>query len=171
MFQFLEKFNPQPVLKAQAFTSDTTVVNSAYSKLDNAHWLTYVVPLGDFSTTAATNTLTLTVECSTAAASNATEVQVPFRYRISGVPTANTLGAITAVAASVGVAVSGALAAQNGAIVFVEVDPAEAYAAHGQLDAKFVRLVVTASAIGAGVFSAHAVIAPRYPGNTHSSAT
>jgi len=171
MFQFLEKFNPQPVLKAQAYTSDTTVVGSAYSKLDNAHWLTYVIPLGDFSTTAATDTLNFTVECSTAAASNATEVQAPFRYRISGVPTANTLGAITTAVATDGVSLSGALGARNGAILFIEVDPAEVVAAHGQADAKFVRLVITASTNGAGVFSAHAVIAPRYPGNVHVSAT
>jgi hypothetical protein len=171
MFRFLEKFNPQPVLKAQAFTSDTTVVNSAYTKLDNAHWLTYVVPLGDFGTTASSDTLTLTVECSTAAASNATEVQVPFRYRISGKPDSNSMGAITTAVATDGFTVSGALGARNGAILFIEVDPAEALAAHAQADAKFVRLVITASTNGSGLFSAHAVIAPRYPGNTHISAT
>jgi hypothetical protein len=169
MFQFLEKFNFIPVLKTQAYTSDATVIQTEYSKLDNAHWITYLVPLGDFGTTAATDTLTFTVECSTAAASNATEAKVPFRYRLSGKVGANTWGAITAAAASVGVAIG--TTDNSSCVLAIEVDPAEAYAAQGQLDAKFVRLVITASTNGSGLVAAQAVIAPRYPGNTHTSAT
>jgi len=170
MFQFLEKFNFIPVLKTQAYTSDATVLGTEYSKLDNAHWITYLVPLGDFGTTADTDTLTFTVECSTAAASNATEVQVPFRYRLSGKVGANTWGAITAVAASVGVVISDT--DNSTRVLAVEVDPAAALGAHAQADAKFVRLVITFSgAAGSGVLAAQAVIAPRYPGNTQLSAT
>ena len=170
MFRFAEKLNIQPVLKAQPLTSDGTL-QSAYTHLDQVNWLTYVIPLGDFATTAAADKVTFTVECSTAAASNATEVKVPFRYRLTGMPTANTIGAITSVAASVGAVVTGT--ANNGAILLIDVDPAEAYATHAQADSAFVRLVMTAAGADgrlAGV-SAHAVIEPRYPGNTHVSVT
>jgi hypothetical protein len=171
MFRFAEKLNIQPVLKAQAFTTAATVLNSAYSRLAQAHWLTYVVPLGDFGTTASSDNVTFTVECSTAAASNATEVNVPFKYRISGKPDANSMGAITQAVSTDGFAVSGALAAQNGAILVIDVDPSEAYAAHAQTDSVFVRLVATFSADVTGALSAHAVIEPRYPGNAIPSAT
>jgi hypothetical protein len=171
MFRFAEKLNIQPVLKAQAFTSDATVLNSAYTRLAQAHWITYVVPLGDFGDTVTANNITFTVECSTAAASNATEVQVPFKYRISGKPDANSMGAITQAVSTDGVAVSGALGTQNGAILLIDVDPSEAYAAHAQADSVFVRLVATFGTNGSGALSAHAVIEPRYPGNAIPSAT
>jgi hypothetical protein len=172
MFRFAEKLNVQPVLKAQAFTSDNTVLSSAYTRLAQAHWITYVIPLGDFGTTVSTDNITFTVECSTAAASNATEVNVPFKYRISGKPDANSMGTITQAVSTDGVSVSGALSAQDGAIVLLDVDPSEAYAAHAQSDSVFVRLVATFSGVaGSGVLSAHAVIEPRYPGNAIPSAT
>jgi hypothetical protein len=170
MFRFAEKLNVQPVLKGQALTTDGTL-QSAYTHLDNVNWLTYVVPLGDFGTTVADDKVTFTVECSTAAASNATEVQVPFRYRLTGVPTANTIGAIGTAVATDGYVVTGT--ANNGAIVLIDVDPAEAYGAHGQPDAAFVRLVIVAAGADGDLtsISVHAVIEPRYPGNTHTSVT
>jgi hypothetical protein len=171
MFRFAEKLNIQPVLKAQAFTTAATVLNSAYTRLAQAHWLTYVVPLGDFGTTAATDTVTFTVECSTAAASNATEVNVPFKYRISGDPAANSMGAITQAVSTDGAVVTSAGTARNGNIVIIDVDPSEAYAAHPEVDSVFVRLVATFSADVTGALSAHAVIEPRYPGNAIPSAT
>lgn len=170
MFRFAEKLNIQPVLKAAPLTSDATL-QSAYTNLKNAQWLTYVVPMGDFATTVAADKVTFTVECSTAAASNATEVKVPFRYRLTGGAAANTIGAITSVAASVGAVVTGT--ANNGAILLIEIDPAEAMATHAQADSIFTRLVMTAAGADGklGGVSAHAVIEPRYPQNSPVSVT
>jgi hypothetical protein len=170
MFRFAEKLNVQPVLKGQALVTDGTL-QTAYTHLDQVNWLTYVVPFGDFGTTVAADKVTFTVECSTVAGSNATEVQVPFRYRLTGVPTANTIGAIGTAVATDGYAVTGT--ANNGAILLIDVDPAEAYAAHAQADSAFVRLVMVAAGADGDLtsVSVHAVVEPRYPGNTHVSVT
>ena len=170
MFRFAEKFKFVPLSAPVAYTSDTAAIASSYVKIDQAHWLSFVFPLGN-ATSDSTDTITLTVECSTAAASNATEVQVPFRYRISNAIDTNGWAAIGTATASDGLALT---AADDNKLVLVEVDPAEAVAAHTATDAKFVRLVAT-FAQGDGqigvVGGIHAVLEPRYPGNAIPSAT
>jgi hypothetical protein len=169
MFRFAEKYNVIPLLAPAAYTSDTAILQSSYVRIDQAHALSFVVPIGNM-TSDSTDTITFTVQCSTAGASNATEAAVPFRYRLSNAIDTGGWGAITSVAAT-GVALT---AAEDNKILLIEVDPAEAVATQGQPDAKFVRLVAT-FAQGDGQIGVlggvQAVLEPRYPGNAIPSAT
>jgi hypothetical protein len=104
------------------------------------------------------------VEASTAAASNATEVALTFRYRLSGISTANTLGAITSSAAlSIGTT-------DDNKLLWIDIDHAACETALA--DASYVRVVITPDAgASATLVSAMVVQEVTYPQLTHQSST
>ena len=155
-----------PVIAPVAFT--TSAVESVYIDADKMNWLTWFVQFG-VMTSDTTDTVTLTVECSTAATSNATEVTLPFKYRLSSAVGTDTIGAITA-ATTTGVAVNAG--SHDAIVVEISVDPASIPAALA--DGRWLRIVATPSAaVAAGVISALFLGDPRYPQNlipsTHCS--
>lgn len=139
-----------------------------YIDLKNALHCTLFVWFGVISAASVDQPVIVTVEASTAAASNATEVAIAFKYRKSGAVGANTWGAITS-ATSTGITVA---TTDDGFLYAIDIDPAALPAAHGQDDARFIRGVIGIDAGGTVTLNAAwAVVEPRYPQLTHLSAT
>jgi len=88
---------------------------SAFINVENAQWISFIIPLG----TITGDTVTVTVEESSAASSGA-EVAVPFMYRLSSALGTDSWGAPTS-ATSAGVAVS---ADEDDKLLLIEIDPA-----------------------------------------------
>jgi len=160
-FRFAETAKVMPVIAPVAFT--TSAIESAYVNLLHiGHWAEFHVAFG-VMTSDTSDTVTLTVECSTAATSNATEVTLPFWYRLSAAVATDQMGAITS-ATTVGVAVT---ATDDAKMVIISVDPSiiPAHLATGQ----WLRLVATPTdAVASGVISAVFYGESRYPGDTTS---
>lgn len=155
-------------LKAPVDSAGTAYA-TPYVDLKNALSCTFLAYFGVVTATSADQAVVVTVEASTSTTSNATEVQVPFKYRLSGATGANTWGAVTAATASGGASVG---TTDDGKMLLVELDPAVLEATHGQRDAKFVRLVVGIDAGGTVTLnSVCAILDPAYPQTTHLSAT
>jgi len=161
--RYAEDCKVLPVIAPVAFT--TSVVESAYVNLAGMHWAEFHVAFG-IMTSDTTDTVTLTVECSTAATSNATEVTLPFYYRLTSAVLSDTHGAITS-ATTTGVAIN---ATDDAKMVLISVNPdlIEGHLTDGQ----WIRLVATPSAaVASGVISAVFYGEPRYPQNVIPSAT
>lgn len=167
MLRFEEHLQFFPVLAPADITTNATA--TAYVDMAQAHWLTFVVNFGAITgdTTAINDTVGVTVECSTAASSNATEAAIPFKYRLSSAVATYSQGAITA-ATSDGAQVA---ASNDNKTLFVEVDPSSVPTNPGA-DYRYARLVLTpGSATTALIVGAQVCIEPRYPGNAIPSAT
>lgn len=155
--RFAEGLKVLPIIAPVAFT--TSVVESEYVHMDGMHWATFLVEFG-VMTSDSTDTVTLTIECSTAATSNATEVTLPFWYRLSSAVATDTMGAITT-ATTAGMAVT---ATDDAKMVIIDVDPAIIPAA--LTDGAWLRVVATPSdAVASGVIASQFVGEPRYPQN------
>ena len=154
-------------LKAPVDSAGTAYA-TPYVDLKNALHATFFYYVGVVTATSADQNVVITMEAATSAASSATEVQVPFTYRLSGATGANSWGAPTAVAAATGVSLDTTSA--DGKMVMIDIDPAKL---DGLLaDARFVRMVVAIDAGGTVTLNAAwAVLDPRYPQLTHLSAT
>lgn len=145
-----------------------TAYATGYVNLKNALHVTFFAFFGNIAAASADQSVVVTIEASTAAASNATEVAIGGRYRKSGAVGANTWGAVTTFGAT-GIEVT---TTDDGLLYAIDVDPAAIEAAHGQRDAKFARLVMGIDAGGTATLNAvWAVIEPAYPQATHLSAT
>ncbi len=145
-----------------------TAYASPYLSLKNALHATIFAYFGVVTATSADQAVIVSLQASTAAASNATEVACAFNYRLSGATGANTWGAVTAATAT------GATIAttDDGKLLAIDVDPAAIVAAHGQVDCLFVRVLVGIDAGGTVTLNAlWAVLDPMYPQATHLSAT
>lgn len=154
-------------LKAPVDSAGTAYA-TPYVDLKNQLHLTFLAYFGVITATSADQSVVVTVEASTAATSNATEVAIPFSYRLSGATGANSWGAVTAAAAA-GVSVT---TTDDGKALLVDVDPAAIEKLHGQRDARFVRMVVGIDAGGTVTLNAvTAITDPMYPQVTHLSAT
>ena len=167
--RFLEGIKALPLLANVAVAEAATA--SQYIKVSGAHWATFMVSFGSAATTATTDIVTLTVECSTAGSSNATEVAVPFKYRLSSKVGTDSMGAITSAAAT-GVAVNmDDVSGGSSSVIFLDVDTSTLPAL--LTDGKYLRVVATPSgssdtSVIAGMV---AFLEPRYPGNSIASAT
>jgi hypothetical protein len=150
MLRYAEKMKVLPILAPADIAATATATQ--YVDLDQAHWATFAVQFG-----AVTNsTIAVTVECSTAASSNATEQAIAF----------NSIGAITA-ATTTGAALA---ATDDNKTLLIDLDPS-AVAALGA-DFQFARVVVTPATDNTAVLvGAIAYLEPRYPGNSIASAT
>lgn len=154
-------------LKAPVDSAGTAFA-TPYVDLKNQLHLSFLAYFGVITAASADQSVIVTVEASTSTTSNATEVAIPFKYRLSGATGANSWGAVTsATAAGVAVATDA-----DGKAVLIDIDPATIEAAHGQRDARFVRLVVGIDAGGTVTLNAvTAITDPMYPQVTHLSAT
>lgn len=168
MIRFAEHLKVLPVL-APAATTASGGRGSSYIDLKDVHWASFHVLFGAM-TSDSTDTITVTVEASTAASSNATEIQVPFKYRLSSAIDTDSMGAITSAAAATGVAVT---AEDDNKVLCVDVDPSAIPALTGYTDHRFIRIFCTPSADIATAYSVGAVayLEPRYPGNSIPSST
>lgn len=165
MKHFAEGYKILPVLAPQDIVATATA--SSYVDLKYANWCTFLVPFGNVASTDSTGEVVVTVECSTAASSNATESQLAFNYRLSAAVGTDNMGAITAATASGGAAVG--QASDNKCLV-ISVDPA-AVAAVGA-DFRFVRVVATpTSEVTATLLGVIALLESKYPGNAIPSST
>lgn len=154
-------------LKAPVDSAGTAYATN-YVNLTNAEHLTFYAFFGNIAAASADQSVVVTLEASTAAASNATEVSIGGKYRKSGAVGANTWGAVTTFGAT-GIEVT---TTDDGFLFAIDIDPAAIEAAHGQRDAKFVRLVMGIDAGGTATLNAvWAVVEPMYPQATHVSAT
>jgi hypothetical protein len=154
-------------LKAPVDSAGTAYA-TPYVDLKNALHATFFAYFGNIAAASADQSVIITMEASTAAASNATEVAIAFKYRLSGATGANSWGAITA-APSTGVAIP---TDGDGKLIAIDIDPAALEAAHGQRDVRFVRMVVGIDAGGTATLNAvWAELDPAYPQVTHLSAT
>jgi len=133
--------------------------------LKAAHAVTFLAMFGNIAAASADQSVTLTVEAATAAASGS-EAAIAFTYRQSGAVAANTWGAATA-ATSAGLAV---LTTDDGTNFLIELSAAEVAAA--KADARWVRLVMTPDAgATATLYGAIAYVHPRYAQATMVSTT
>lgn len=166
--RFLEGIKALPLLSPVAVTEAGTA--SQYIKVTNAHWATFMVSFGTASTTASTDVVTLTVECSTAGSSNATEVSVPFSYRLSSKVGTDLMGAITSTTSGVSVSMDD-VTGGSAAAIFLDVDTSTLPAL--LTDGKYLRVVATPSGStdGSVIMNVVAFLEPRYPGNSIASAT
>ena len=111
--RFGEDVQVVPLLIAEGAVNDA----SNYVKVNNAHWVTFLVAWGDADTA-----ITITVESSSVGSSNASETAIPFLYRLSGAASAgsDTWGASTS-ATSTGVALTATT--DTGKCLLIEIDP------------------------------------------------
>lgn len=154
-------------LKAPVDSAGTAYA-TPWVSLKNALHATFFWYCGVVTATSADQNVVITMEAATAAASGS-EVQIPFKYRLSGATGANSLGAITTVStASSGASLD--TTSVDGKMVIIDVAPA---ALDGLLaDASHVRMVVGIDAGGTVTLNAAwAELDPRYPQLTHISAT
>ena len=160
-FVFGENIVP---LKAPVDSAGTAYA-SPWLDLKSALHATMFVYFGVITATSADQSVVMTIEASTAAASGA-EVAVAGSYRLSGATGANTWGTKTAFT-SAGFSVT---TTDDNKMVAIDIDPADL---DRQLaDARFVRYVCGIDAGGTVTLNAGwAVLDPRYPQLTHLSAT
>lgn len=155
--------NIVPLIAPQDIVAVATA--SPFVSLKNALHGSINLFFGSITAASADQSITVTLEAATAAASGS-EAAVTFNYRLSGAVGANTWGAITA-AASTGMSVA---TTDDNKILSIDINPA---AIHTQLvDATHVRVVITPDAGGsATLVGAWATLEPRYAQLTHLSAT
>ena len=166
LLAFAENILP---LKAPVDSAGTAYATPYVNLKDSLH-ATFLVYFGVITAASADQDIIVKVEASTAAASNATEVNIPFKWRLSGATGANSWGAVTTAVAANGVTID--TTADDGKLLLIDVDPAVIEAAHGERDAKYVRVVVGIDAGGTVTLnSVIALLHPRYPQATHLSAT
>lgn len=161
--RLLYGINRRPLINPQDITTSATA--SAFVSLKSAIHAQFNVFFGNIAAASADQSVTVTVEAATAAASGS-EVAVAGKYRLTGINTANTIGAVTAFTTS-GISVG---TTDDGKIVMIDVDPAAMETALA--DASYVRVVVTPDAgATATLVAAWVDVEPRYPQTTHISTT
>lgn len=164
-FAFGEHIVP---LKAPVDSAGTAFA-TPYVNLKDALHATFFAYFGVVTAASADQNIVVTMEASTAATSNATEVALAFKYRLSGATGTDTWGAVTSVA-NTGVSLD--TTTTDGKMLAIDIDPAAIEAAHGQRDAKFVRLVMGIDAGGTVTLNGvWAELDPMYPQTTHLSAS
>lgn len=144
-------------------------IQGTYLDIASANRAAILVYFGVVTSATATDTMTLTLEASTASTSNASEEAIPFNYRVSAAfATGNTWGAVTA-ATSAGVAL-GASTVFDGFAVLIDIDPAAVVAL--KPDARWVRVVLSEdNAYSAVLYTMIGFINPRYKQTTMIAAT
>ena len=157
--RFAEKLDILPILAPISTTDGTSDLLDA----SQAHWMTFLFQVGNF-TSDSTDTCTVTVVCSTATTTNATEISLPFHYRLTEAVGTDTQGAITAVSTGTdGVALT---ALDDGKMLVIDVDPACIPSVTDYTNHRYVGLTWVCTAdVGEIYLSAVAILEPRYPGN------
>ena len=162
--RFAEKLKVLPVLAP----ADSTDCGTQFVDMEEIQWLTYLVSFGTM-TSDSTDTITVTVECSLATSTAATDINLPFHYRLSSAVATDSMGSITTCTSTESASIT---ATDDDKVLIIDVDPAcipvqTSYTAH-----KYVRLFFDMSAqLASNIVGAIAVIEPRYPGNSMNSST
>lgn len=139
--------------------------STEYVDLKNMNWATFLCQFGSI-TTDVTDTITVTVEASTAQTSNAGEAAIAFKYRLSSAVATDSMGAITDATAT-GAVITGT---DDNKLLIIDVDPAAV--AFAEDTDRWLRVVLTTSSgVGASLMSVIFVGEPRYPGNSIPSST
>lgn len=165
--KFAEGMNIIPVLGP--IDTAASAVATQYVDLDLANWCSFLVQFGNL-TSDDSDVVVITVECSTAGSSNATEEAIGFTYRISGAVATNSWGTITAgTSGGIGTSDDGVNAANlDNKSVLIDIDPS-AVAAKAA-DMRWVRVVLTPTG-PITLAGAHAFVETRYPGNSIPSSS
>jgi hypothetical protein len=147
----------------------TNPILGEYLDIASANRAAILVYFGVVTSSTATDTMTLTLEASTASTSNAGEEAIPFNYRLSvAKATGNTWGAVTA-ATSAGVAL-GASTVFDGFAILIDIDPAIVVGL--KPDARYVRVVFTEdNAYSAVNYTIVGFLDPRYKQTTMITAS
>jgi len=160
-------FGEQIVPLKAPVDSAGTAFATPYVNIKNALHATFFYYAGVVTATSADQAVVITFEAATSAASSATEVQIPFKYRKSGATGTDTWGAITSGVAATGYSYG---TTDDGSMVLFDIDFAALYAL--QPDATHIRMVVGIDAGGTVTLNAAwAVLDPRYPALSHVSAS
>lgn len=143
-----------------------TAAATPYVDLKTVNELAFLAYYGALTGASTGDAVTVTLECSSAAASSASELAVAFNYRKSAATGTNTWGDVTA-ATSAGVTL--AEDADDNKALLVQVDLAAVAAAKS--DARYVRLVLTpAASYSASTGCVLAILNPIYKQTTMVSA-
>lgn len=132
----------------------TSAAPTQWIDMANAHRVSFLAIFGA-ATASAADTVTMTIEVSSAAASGA-ENAVPFTYRLSGAVGTNTW---TAPAAATSAGYAPLQTAAAGVLVYAELDPAVALAYKS--DARYVRFTALAQGT-AIIMGSVAMLEPRF---------
>jgi hypothetical protein len=165
--RFSEGLKVIPLLSPVAYTS--TALDTEYVDMKLNHWATFLVHFGA-TTSDSSDTVTVTVVCSSVSTS-ATGDGIPFSYRLSGMFEEDNFGAITQ-ATSDGVALTASTDpslsfTDRTLMISVNADDLPAK----KSDGRFLSLVITPTADGAGLVEVTCITEPRYPGNDIPSST
>lgn len=155
-------------LKAPVDSAGTAYA-TPYVNAEGANELTFYAYFGVVTAASADQNVVVTVEASTSTTSNATEVALPFDYRLSAATGGNSWGSLTTVA-NTGLSLD--TTTVDGKMVAITIDLKNVEKLHGQRDAKYLRLVMGIDAGGTVTLNAvWAVILPTWSKVTVDSAT
>ena len=158
--RFVQRNSLVPILAPVDLGAGATV-QTAYVDLNLSHWVTFYVQLGVF-TSDSTDTVTITVQCSSAGSSNSDEAEIGFSYRTAVLGT-DLWGTITT-CSTAGLALNAAT--HDNYAVAIDIDPADvnALADADSHEYRFLRLVLTTVAgVDSCLAAASAFLEPRYP--------
>lgn len=163
--KYAEQVKVLPILAAQDIAATATA--TSYFDVSKALGpIEIAFNFGVVTSTDSTGEAIVTIEASTAGSSNATEVAIPFKYRLSAAVNTDNMGAITD-ATSNGV---GFTQGDDNKILLAYVDPA-ALAALGA-DYNWLRGVISPTTeVSATLVQVTARFRPRYAGNAIASDT
>ncbi len=162
MKSFAEKIQIRP-LRAPAVS--TAAFNSQFVAMKNVQWLSFLVQWGAMAG-AATSTYAFRPVAATGTATAATDVNLPFKYRLAAAIGTDSWGAVTTVAAGTAVSVT---EAQANRALLIELDPQAIPGLHADAQRVYLECVPT----GDGATDANyamsvvALASPRYPQNAN----
>jgi hypothetical protein len=157
-------------LRAPAVT--TADAESAWVKLENLHWMTFLIQWGEMAES--TDSFNIAVKSTTSATSgttNANDYALPFSYRLSSAVGTDDWGDITAVSTATGYAT--VTAASDNMMMIVDVDPAvipahDSDAAYVYVDIDCLAAESTDTNYALDIIG---VFEPRYPQNEQLSSS
>ena len=158
--RYAEKLQVTPLLAPAA---STTAKETAFVKLENMQWLSWLVFWGDM-TSDSTDVMVITVKSATDQSTAATDTTQTFSYRLASAVGSDSWGAITSAATlSLG-------ATDDNKMLIIDIDPAVIAAA--DTDAAYAYIDIDGTALvtnyALGVIG---VNEPRYPQNANLSST
>jgi len=158
--RYAEELQVTPLLAPAA---STTAKESAFSKLANMQWLSWLVIWGDM-TSDSTDVMVITVKSSTGNSTAAGDVAHTFKYRLSGEVGSDTWGDITESAAlSIG-------ADSDNKALIIDLDPAIIKAADADAEYAYIDIDGTGLVTNYGL-AVVGIHEPRYPQHDQLSST
>ena len=160
--RFAEKIHVIPLL-APVETTEAKV--SAFVALENAQWITFLIQTGALATDS-DDQYEITVASATGQTTNANDIAIPYKYRLSSAVGTDSWGAITS-ATSTGFILE---ATTDGSkAVLIDVDPASVPALDA--DGLYLYVDIATTTMVSGPVAVSAYIEPRYPQNSNLSSS